>query len=53
MLTASALVENSEVLPNESVAVAETNRPGSATGGSVKTNPAFPLPSVVTFVVPR
>jgi hypothetical protein len=48
-----AQFENSEVFPSGSVAVAVRNCPTLTGGRSLKEKLASPLPSVVTFLVPR
>ena len=45
--------ENSEVLPEESVAVTEMREPLAVAGSVVTLNVASPEPSVVTGLVPR
>src|SRR5438094_4260111 len=51
-VVAATALENSEVLPAASVAVAVTNCP-AVTAGSVAITEALPAESVVTEVVPR
>src|SRR5437764_379678 len=51
-VVAATALENSEVLPAASVAVAVTNCP-AVTAGSVAITDALPAESVVTEVVPR